>query len=545
MKVSIPAASSTSLLPKNKQSKKKESCFRMLRVFDLKRCTLFMWLIGFISLCSLLVLEQYYFQAGGGSVHLKVPFHPSLEKNNKKQMFFPSNGHNKKALSFPASSFFGRLTNSDNHDANSIRTFDITTNTTSKKSPGVDLHREGAVNSHTHFIVLTGGTNGQGAGNHLQGLLAAHLFGLEFNRTVCLEWVAFWEAFEYTDPEHEKLCQHQAKNIATRSSGNLVSLWNFGSGKNVDECFLYDKLASRKTLVVTMSGNTYPGWRTDIPQNFFHRYYKPKDELLNFLPYKQDNPPKVVVHLRFPDGNTDQERGLDEESLAYLGEMLRGNGTYLVTNRPDWYRLFHECCDWIYDTHWEDKPIKHGAMDIIWLPNGQRLRGKDKIAEAFNVSTTKRVRGSSFEEHVGGNDHQNLKLWSDWYTMLRAEKVYHSNSDFSRSAVHWNASTTGYQLFGMKNEDGQQNEQQDNDEKVAAAARVSLSSLLSKRTSKQTSKRTLNLIPAPYDAVSIRIPPLVERIRDDKYHTEDDCIYLRFCRPNHDVYGSKKVKTYR
>jgi hypothetical protein len=31
-----------------------------------------------------------------------------------------------------------------------------------------------------------------------------------------------------------------------------------------------------------------------------------------------------------------------------------------------------------------------------------------------------------------------MQLWSDWYTVLRADHVYHTHSDFSLSAIHWN-----------------------------------------------------------------------------------------------------------
>jgi hypothetical protein len=28
-------------------------------------------------------------------------------------------------------------------------------------------------------------------------------------------------------------------------------------------------------------------------------------------------------------------------------------------------------------------------------------------------------------------------MWADWYTILTAEIVYHTHSDFSISAIHW------------------------------------------------------------------------------------------------------------
>jgi hypothetical protein len=32
-----------------------------------------------------------------------------------------------------------------------------------------------------------------------------------------------------------------------------------------------------------------------------------------------------------------------------------------------------------------------------------------------------------------------LQMWADWYTLLRAEQVYHTASDFSLSAVRWSS----------------------------------------------------------------------------------------------------------
>jgi len=326
--------------------------------------------------------------------------------------------------------------------------------------------------TNTRFILYSALTTGQGAGNFLQGLLAAHLLGLEFNRTVCVKWDDFLEAFDYADPKRAEACQ---------SLGNgkfaAVSLWNFGTVP--DECHVVDTLSS-DNRVVRMGGNTYPGWRTDIPPNLFHENFRAKSDLLNVLPYEVFNPPKIVVHFRSPDSTGDAERGLDDNSLRILGEMLQGNATYLVTNRPDFYRRFHDCCGWSYDTAWVDKPIQHPAMHLQWAVDGS----KSKIGTA---------------EKTAGKKEQNMKMWSDWYTMHNAETVYHSNSDFSRSAVHWNANTTGYQLHGVK------------------------------RTLSQLGSYVLDLRHAPYDEVKSRIPPLVERIYPTNYSEDESCHTLRFC----------------
>ena len=362
----------------------------------------------------------------------------------------------------------------------------------------------------THFLLFEGGSRGQGAGNHLQGLLAAHLLALEFHRTVCILWDDFWEAFEYVDMEYADLCQFVFRDYrSNKKRTRFFAMWNYGPNRNIDECLLHDALASPNHRIVKMSGNTYPGWPTNIPRNLFHGYYRAKKELLNVLPYDRNIPPKVVVHLRFPDGPADSKRGLDDESLQYLGEMLRGNRTYLVTNRPDWYQRFHECCGWSYDQSWINKPIQHGAIDLVWYPNGLRKREKTSRRHGngrriTSGTTTNRSSTNGQQQQQTANEstgNPNLKLWSDWYTMLTAEKVYHSNSDFSRSAVHWNADCVGYQLAGMATS-----------------------------TDQRSSRRTLRLVPAPYDAVSIRIPPLMERMKPTKVHSDDACVYLRFCK---------------
>jgi hypothetical protein len=38
---------------------------------------------------------------------------------------------------------------------------------------------------------------------------------------------------------------------------------------------------------------------------------------------------------------------------------------------------------------------------------------------------------------MGVDDWETMQLWADWYTLLKAQKVYHTFSDFSLSAVHW------------------------------------------------------------------------------------------------------------
>lgn len=330
-------------------------------------------------------------------------------------------------------------------------------------------------NNGHRYLVFHGSGSSQGAGNVMQGLLAAQLLGAEFNRTVCVVWPEFMEAFEYAQQEsHAKLCAG-AKDWETSYT---FTIWNFISSR-VDECKMKGILSKEENIVVGYSGNTYPGWRSDIPPNFFHQHYRAKSELLNMLPYTNDKAPSVVVHLRSPDNSGDKNRGLDEESLKTLGNLLPGNETYLVTNRPDWYHRFHDCCGWSYDTNWVDKPIEHVALELSWRPDGTRSKEKGHTTSASS---------------------QNLKLWSDWYTILNAKTIYHSPSDFSRSAIHWNPHITGFELHGMKKLKGR---------------------------SQKANRRELNL-KLTYDSMS-RIPPLIERQEPDSLRDDEACVFLRFC----------------
>ena len=410
---------------------------------------------------------------------------------------------------------------------------------------------DSVIHSRTHFIIFQGGRRGQGAGNHLQGLLAAHLFGLEFNRTVCLIWDAFWEAFDYANTDHAALCRSLEARFVNKTETQTTKefrtqkkdliLWNFGS-TDPDECVVRETLTSRQILYVSFSGNTYPGWRSEIPPSFFHRFYRPRPALLQALPYyntntpENDYRPRVVVHLRYPDGGSDRDRGLDDESLEYLGHLLKGNGTYLVTNRIDWYERFQECCGWSFDPAWVGKRIRHGAMDITWGPNGETTKKNKKTnttttTTAENVTSTTNTTTTTTET----KENQNLKLWSDWYTMHTADKVYHSNSDFSRSAVHWNSNCIGYQLGGMQTQRVHLTADDTNHSSNGLVSTNNSSNSSTHGTNNTSTgrfveKRVLILNPAPYDAVSTRIPPLVERLVPTTYSADPTCVHLRFCR---------------
>lgn len=77
-------------------------------------------------------------------------------------------------------------------------------------------------------------------------------------------------------------------------------MWNFLSGQ-VNECKVAGILSSNENVVVGYRGNTYLGWRSEVPSSFFHQRYRPKKELLQSLAYKPHKAPQVMVHLRSPN----------------------------------------------------------------------------------------------------------------------------------------------------------------------------------------------------------------------------------------------------
>jgi hypothetical protein len=162
-------------------------------------------------------------------------------------------------------------------------------------------------------------------------------------------------------------------------------------------------LSSNETIV-WFTGNTYPRWRS-VPDCFFSSFYEPTKALIAILPWQEA--PALVVHLRHGDHVGDVRKGLDFETLTYLGEELPRE-TFLVTNWLAWYDFF-EKYGW-HHPNWIS--IKHSAMrGITWADRVQRA----------NVTEEER----------------NLQLWSDWYTILSAKYVVHTHSDFSLSAIHW------------------------------------------------------------------------------------------------------------
>ena len=235
----------------------------------------------------------------------------------------------------------------------------------------------------------------QGIGNLMNGLLAAHMLGKEFDRQVCIsnEWSEFFKAFQPLV---------DCPLLPSQDDNSTLWLMTFGRFP-VNECKLKERLASPES-VLYLKANTYPHWPT-TPNDFsFGDYYQPTPWLAEFLPWKA-SPPETVVHLRHADGASDARAGLDHATFLALGNSLPPS-TFLVTNLVEDYDFF-ENFRW---SHPPWKTVKHSALDIVWGPES---------------STT--------------NVEQGRQVWSDWYTILQATVVYCTYSDFSLSAIHWNS----------------------------------------------------------------------------------------------------------
>ncbi|GAX13192.1 hypothetical protein FisN_17Hu122 [Fistulifera solaris] len=242
---------------------------------------------------------------------------------------------------------------------------------------------------------------GQGTGNHMNGLLATHLLALEFNRTVCVspDYKEFHLAFRSRQPALQEACDPIIKEY--NDNVNLrIMLNNFGKPPN--ECRLQQQLADRKQPVWVILANTYPRW-PEVPPNFFFQYYEPTPALLAWLPYPQS--PHTVVHLRTPDKHgADDRAGLDNATFAMLYQTLPSD-TFLVTNNVAWYDHFPT---------WQ-----HPAWTIV------------------QHTATSRFWGDTPEHHETNRAVQVLQMWVDWFTILSAQRVYHTASDYSHSAIHW------------------------------------------------------------------------------------------------------------
>ena len=285
-----------------------------------------------------------------------------------------------------------------------------------------DIQQE-ILNRNDHrFLIFEGDRlKGQGAGNLMNGLLAVHLLAEEYDRIVCvIPQYDFHMAFELIHPLHDKSCQKFfQENSEITLDQDRVNVVNFLAPP--DECELQAALASQGRKALYVQANTYPRWRT-VPPRYFFRFYRAKSELVSMLPYSIEHRPSTVVHLRLEDGPGDFRKGLDDESLEKLGAFLSFDTSsddrpYLVTNHVAWFDYFEERFGW---RHPEYDIVTHSAIRRKW---GDR---HDPRPGAGEYKDTQQERNA-----------QKMQLWSDWFSIMLAKKVYHTHSDFSLSAIHW------------------------------------------------------------------------------------------------------------
>lgn len=276
----------------------------------------------------------------------------------------------------------------------------------------------------TRILLFDGHLSNQGAGNVMLGLLASHLFGLEFDRVVCVRsFPTFFQAFHPIDPIAVELCPkvhtilQQEQEIPANARLSILSYF-----RTTDECWLKKQLSSRENVLVRVFGNSYPRWPTTTAkslENLFLRFYEPTEALRQVLPWNE--PPPVVVHLRDADNPMrDARKGLDESAFKALGKMLPRNTTFLVTNRVAWYKYFGENFGWRHPPWFQ---VVHSTLNNTWGTNISDPFPKARSFEPISKETNTTM--------------QNLQLWADWFTIARAQKVYHTHSDFSNSALMW------------------------------------------------------------------------------------------------------------
>jgi hypothetical protein len=331
----------------------------------------------------------------------------------------------------------------------------------------------------------------QGAGNLLTGLYAAHLLGVEFHRTVCTVYpdllVHFAPSLQQQEQEdchstrmtiHHRRRQQQQQQ--RQEEERLVIL----DYQITDECHVQRVLASSVPVVV-LSGNTYPRWPrrrrpSGQPRLNFLDWYRPRPEfLLRYFSIINNSsstasstttpttpPATVVVHLRSPDDVTfDPREGLDEASLRQMEQLIVGvakntntsdrhtNNIFLVTNNVSLYQRFAKCCHWSH-ANWD--VVAHSANGVVWDNHHRTVTSSTKSSSSSSSTTTsqnhhqhrpqqqgRQMSSSAHNDRGSQHQQQNFQLWSDWYTIYRADIVYHTRSAFSQSAHRWATGSGG------------------------------------------------------------------------------------------------------
>lgn len=319
--------------------------------------------------------------------------------------------------------------------------------------------------SYHHRILVFDATqlSNQGAGNLLKGLYAAHLLGREFGRTVCTVYPdlqVFFEPQQLQSHGGTDDC-HAFTSTTTSTIGTIQRQQRFHKGQErkqrlvlldyqvVDECHVQRVLASSVPVVV-LSGNTYPRWphppsEQQPPLNFFD-LYRPRPEFLlrfndNNGSSSSNSTTTVVVHLRSPDDVTlDPRNGMDEASLRQMERLVQPSTTtdtevVLVTNNVSLYQRFSQCCHW---SHANWTVVAHSANGVVWDGTYSSSSSSTLGHHHSKRRPWRTTSSSSSHDRV----QQNMQLWMDWYTIYRADMVYHTRSAFSESAHMWATAAT-------------------------------------------------------------------------------------------------------
>lgn len=280
---------------------------------------------------------------------------------------------------------------------------------------------------------------GQGVGNLMNGLLAAHWLGREFHCIVCVspEWKDFHMAWESLTPECTNTILHK---LPPRTLGTTVWILNYAPHP-VNECQVKAQLQAvvdEDDICVYLVANDYPRWpsRSSIQQGVdWNDLYRPTLAMQQMWTraVRPWDPTTPVVHLRAPDDDDkDHRTGLDLATRRALGERLSShhhNSTstppFLVTNQVDYYTWFHEHYGWDHPS-WTG--VRHSALsNVRWTSSSSTTNNRTKDI---------------------------LQLWTDWWTLYRAKVIYHTNSDFSRSAARWSQCQDSYTIGGIDERSG-------------------------------------------------------------------------------------------
>jgi hypothetical protein len=205
-----------------------------------------------------------------------------------------------------------------------------------------------------------------------------------------VDWKAFQQAFV---SENEAICQKITKH---EKPSKTVLYWNFGTTMPADK--VYAIFASEDPVIAFTSNRFVPPDGKPVHPKKFESVFRPTQALLALLPWGQREPPECVVHLRLGDNNGDKRAGLDSQTQTALKNELDAS-CFLITNHVEWYAPF-ELAGW---SHPQWGTVKH------------------ELAGSLPSAST---------------NNKHLEKWSDWYTIYKAKRVYHTQSGFSESAVY-------------------------------------------------------------------------------------------------------------